>query len=67
MAEARFNVRVVVSALAPEELVARITSIVTAHVAQCSEGVVPAVVAEEIVDRLAAQDALLFLELAEEP
>jgi hypothetical protein len=64
--EARFHVRVVVSGLRPEELVERIARIATDHVAQCSEGVVPAVLAEEIVERLAKQDALLFLDLSDE-
>ncbi len=61
------HLRAVVSALEPQELVERITALVTQHVAQCSEGVVPAVLAEELVDRLAAQDALLFLDLSEDP
>lgn len=60
------NIRVVVSAIEPPELMDRITAILTQHVAQCSEGCVPAIAAEEIVARLTAQHALLWLTEAEE-
>lgn len=64
MASQDIELRVVVIALAPAELVDRITALVTQHVAQCSEGVVPALLAEELVSRLHAQHALLFLDEA---
>lgn len=66
MAASDLHLHVVVSALEPQELVDRITAILSQHVAQCSEGVVPAVAAEEIVTRLTAQDALVWLTDAED-
>lgn len=62
MAAGEFELRVVCVPLQPTELVDRLTDLITQHVAQCSEGVVPAVLAEELVSRLQAQDALLFLD-----
>jgi len=61
VADCDLHLRVVVSVLEPSELMDRITAILSEHVAQCSEGVVPAVAAEEIVRRLTAQDAIIWL------
>jgi hypothetical protein len=66
VADCDLHLRIVVSALEPPELMDRITAILTQHVAQCSEGVVPAVAAEEIVTRLSAQDAIIWLTEAEQ-
>lgn len=60
MAEAQLTVHVVLCECSEAEVVERVSRIIADHVATAREGVVPALLAEDLVATLRAQHALLF-------
>jgi len=61
MASNEVTVHVTVCHCTEVELIERLTEFVAEHVASAREGVVPAILAEEIVYRLRAGHALFFM------
>lgn len=60
MADAAVTIHVVYCPCSEAELVERLTGLIAEHVATAREGVVPALLAEELVTRLRAMRALLL-------
>lgn len=60
MAECCLTIHVVLCACSEAEMVERVTGIIAEHVAAAREGVVPALLAEDLVVTLRARRALLF-------
>lgn len=57
---AELVVHIVVCMCSEEELVERVAGIITDHRARSREGIVPALLAEDLVDRLRAPGGLVF-------
>lgn len=61
MADVRVVVHTVLCPCSEEELTERISGIITEHAAGSREGIVPALLAEDLVARLRAAQSLIFL------